>query len=216
VKLLAAVAQGACFVRDMGVLVASDVKSAFGAVTRGSRRGRVLTVVWGCTFALYTTLDDVPAGLIFGVVAGSWGLAPAVAAVGLGSTTLAWLLAEVQRRRTLSQFSSVGAAVSVQNDPLWKDFITTFGVGVPATVLAYPPGRVPTRQRALLLSALYGFVGQGASYAGILSVGDVIGANPYLALAIGIGSVICYRYAMAVRAQRAESRTRVLPEGHVT
>lgn len=213
-KLLAAAAQGTCFVRDMGVLVASDVKSAFGAVTRGSRRGRVLTVVWGCTFALYTTLDDVPAGLIFGVVAGSWGLAYAVAAVGIGSTTLAWLLAEVQRRRTLSQLSSVGATVSVQNDALWKDFITTFGVGVPATVLAYPPGRVPTRQRALLLSALYGFVGQGASYAGLLSVGDVIGINPYLALAIGIGLVICYRYAMAVRAQRAEARTVTLHKGH--
>jgi hypothetical protein len=216
VRLIAAVAQGASFLHDMARLVASDARSAFGAVTRGSRRGRVLTVVWGCTFALYTTLDDVPAGLIFGVVAGSWGLAYAVATVGLASTTLAWLLAEVQRRRTSSQLSSVGATVSVRNDPLWKDFITTFGVGVPATVLAYPPGRVPTRQRALLLSALYGFVGQGASYAGILSVGDVIGVNPYLALAIGIGLVIFYRYAMAVREQRAGARSRTLDEGHAT
>jgi hypothetical protein len=214
VKLLAAVAQGACLVRDMGVLVASDVRSAFSAVTRGSRRGRFLTVVWGCTFALYTTLDDVPAGLIFGVVAGSWGLAYAVAAVGLGSTTLAWSLAKVQRHRTLSQLSSIGAAVSVQNDPLWKDLVTTFGIGVPATVLAYPPGRVPTIQRALMLSALYGFVGQGASYAGISSVGDMIGVNPYLALAVGIGLVIFYRYAMAVRvADRAGAgrEPRVLP-----
>jgi hypothetical protein len=208
VKSIAAVAQGASLLRDMGRLVVSDVRSAFGAVTRGSRHGRVLTLVWGCTFALYTTLDDVPAGLIFGVVAGSWGLAHAVAAVGLASTTLAWLLAEVQRRRTLRQLSSVGAAVSLRNDPLWKDLVTTFGIGVPATVLAYPPGRVPTRQRALLLSALYGFVGQGASYAGILSVGDVIGVNPYLALAIGIGLVIFYRYAMAVREQRAGARSR--------
>ena len=91
----------------------------------------------------------------------------------------------------------------MRNDPLWKDFITTFGVGVPATVLAYPSGRVPTKQRALVLSALYGFVGQGASYAGIVSVGDVFGVNPYLALAIGIGLVVFYRYAVAVREQRA-------------
>jgi hypothetical protein len=216
VKLLAAVAQGACFVRDMGVLVASDVKSAFGAVTRGSRRGRVLTVVWGCTFALYTTLDDVPAGFVFGFVAGSWGLAYAVAAVGLASTTLAWLLAEVQRRRTLGRPSRIGRAVSVRNDSLWKDLVSSFGIGVPATVLAYPSGRVPTTQRALLLSAFYGFVGQGVSYAGLLSVGDAIGVNPYLTLAVGIGLAIFYRYAMAVREQRVEARTRALLESHAT
>jgi hypothetical protein len=136
-------------------------------------------LVWGCTFALYTTLDDVPAGFIFGLVAASWGLAYAVAAVGLGSTTLAWLLAEVQRHRTLSRTSRIGTAVSVQSDSLWKDRVSSFGVCVPATVLAYPSGREPTTQRALKLSAFYGVVGQGASYAGLLSVGDVIGVNPY-------------------------------------
>lgn len=208
--------EGASFLRDVGMLVVGDVRSAYGAVTGGSRLGRVLTLLWGCTFALYTTLDDVPAGFIFGLVAGSWGLAYAVAAVGLASTTLAWLLAEVQRRRTLSRPSRIGAAVSVQNDSLWKDLVSSFGIGVPATVLAYPSGRVPTTQRALLLSAFYGVVGQGASYAGLLSVGDVIGVNPYLALAVGIGLVVFYRYAMVARAQRVEARTQALLEGHAT
>lgn len=215
-RCIAAAAQGACFLKEMGALVVDDMRCAFAAVTYGSRLGRALTVLWGITFVLYTTLDDIPAGIIFGAVAASSGLASAIAAVGLGSTTLAWLLADVQRRRILGRPSRTGSPVSVRDDALWKDLVSTYGIGVPATVLAYPSGRVPSVKRVFLLSIFYGFVGQAASYAGFQSAGELVGVDPDLALAVGIGTAIFYRYATAVRERRAEVRSRALHESHAT
>jgi hypothetical protein len=197
--------------RDMTAMASNDIRTAYMAVTGSSRRGKALTVVWGAVFALYTTLDDVPAAFVFGVATRAQGLVFAVLVVGVTSASLALILAQIQRKRKTRNQANVANIATEKigrrrNDSILKDLVSTYGIGVPATVLSYSAGRVPSGGRIVSLACFYGFVGQAASYAGARGLGDRAGINPDAALGVAICSAMLYRYAIAAKEQRERFR----------
>lgn len=170
-------------------------KQTFEETSKLTRGGKIKRALWATMLSAYTVADDYPAGLIYTAAETAGGRPFGAAAIGVLSSGLAYFLASTQRRRIIRDASNKGVELDVQDRSKATDVISTYGIGAPATTLSYPRGTVPSRGRVLSMSAFYGFVGQGLSYAGLETVGEVIDVNPKLMLAVGITSVVGYRYA---------------------
>jgi hypothetical protein len=207
------------FVGDMGRLFADDVRSTYQEASQQNRRGKIEKAIWGVVLTGYTVADDVPMGIFYSAVEHAHGTAPAVAAVGGLSSGIAGALAMIQRRRKINGARSKGTELEVQDGSIVKDVVSTYGIGAPATVLAYESGTVPSMRRTLAMASFYGVVGQGASYAGFETAGEAIHLHPKAALAIGILGAAAARYGFAVRdirRQEADADPVNIPEGVVT
>lgn len=178
--------------------VITTTKDTLAESKKSSTGSRLRQAAWAGMLTMYTLFDDVPMSAGYTLVERSTNTLVGAAAVGVLSTTIASALATNQRRRKISAITTRGATVQTHNHSLLPDLISTYGVGSPATVLAYPENTVPTIKRTLVMSSFYGVVGQGLSYMGLETVGSAIGVHPKVALALGIVGATAWRFSSDV------------------
>jgi len=161
-----------------------------------NRAGKFGRAIWAAVITGYTLADDIPSGAAFSTIESAASLPYAVGAISIGASALAGGLAHTQVRRMENAAQVRGVEPLIErNRRLGTDLLSVFGMGAPATTALYPNGTRPTNRRIAAMSAFYGGVGQGLTYATALTAGELAGVSPRVAVATAIGGVLTHRFA---------------------
>lgn len=170
-----------------------ETYQSYLGLDRARKFGRA---IWAAIITGYTLADDIPSGALYSAVEVAGGLPTAVAVVSVSATALAGGLAHNQLRRMDNVAEDRGSVPLIEdNRNLGTDLLSVYGMGAPATAALYPRGTKPTKGRVAVMSAFYGVVGQGITYAGAQTAGEIVGVSPRVAVATAIGGVLTHRFA---------------------